>query len=91
MRLEVAGKGTLFAAAISLITAGSSLIATNLYAGITLLVVGLGLVTVWAFLIDKQVQEAGEKAAEKAFEKLKLELERKKARRGKPYMNLTGT
>ena len=75
-KLEIAGKGTLFAVAISLITAGSKLIETDLYAGLVMLIVGIALTIIWAFLIDKQAREAGEKAAEKAFEKFKLEKER---------------
>jgi ferritin-like metal-binding protein YciE len=68
-KFEIGAYGTLFAIAISLITAGSKLIETDLYGGITLLVVGIGLITIWAFLIDREAKQAGEKAAEKAVEK----------------------
>jgi len=74
-KLEIAGKGTLLALAISLITAGSKLVETDLYAGIALLVVGVALIIIWVYLIDREAREAGEKTAEKAFEKFKLEKE----------------
>lgn len=77
-KLEIGGKGALLALAVSLITAGSKLVETDLYAGVALLVVGIALIIIWAFLIDKQAREAGEKATEKAFGKFKAELERKK-------------
>jgi len=80
-KLEIAGKGTLFAVAISLITAGSKLIETDLYAGVAMLIVGIALIIIWAFLIDKQAREAGEKVAEKAFERLK-EFEGKRSCKG---------
>jgi hypothetical protein len=65
-KLEIAGKGTLFAVAISLITAGSQMIASYLYAGIALLAVGVALIVVWAFLIDYEARREAVKAAEKA-------------------------
>jgi len=76
-KLEIAGKGTLFAVAISLITAGSKLIETDFYAGLATLIVGIGLIIIWAFLIDKQAREAGEKAAEKAAYERMRQIERK--------------
>jgi hypothetical protein len=78
MKLEIAGKATLFAVAISLITAGSQLIGSDFNAGLTCLIAGVTLVIVWAFLIDYEARSEAVKAAEKAFERLKLELERKK-------------
>jgi hypothetical protein len=78
MRLEIAGKGVLFATAISLITAGSQLIESNLYGGIALLVVGVALVVIWAFLIDYEARREGERAVREAFERFKVEMERKR-------------
>jgi hydrogenase-4 membrane subunit HyfE len=74
-KLEIAGKGTLFAVAISAITGGSQLISSDFYAGIALLLVGIALIIIWAFLIDWEAKREAVKAAEKAFEKFKLEKE----------------
>jgi flagellar motor component MotA len=76
-KLEIAGKGTLFAIAISIITAGSQLISTNFEAGLSLLIVGVALVIIWAVLIDWQAKREAMKAAQEAFSKFKLELEEK--------------
>jgi hypothetical protein len=78
MRLEVAGKGTLFAVAISMITAGSNIIREDFYAGLACLVVGVALIIIWAYLIDWQARREAREAARQAFEKLKAELEGKK-------------
>jgi uncharacterized PurR-regulated membrane protein YhhQ (DUF165 family) len=67
--LSGASKGTLLAAAISLITAGSQLVSSDFKAGLTCLTVGVVLVIVWAYLIDRQARRAGEEAAEKAVER----------------------
>ena len=75
-KLEIAGKGTLFAVAISIITGGSQLISSDFDAGIALLLVGIALIIIWAFLIDWEAKREAVKAAEKAFEKFKLEKER---------------
>ncbi len=52
-KLEIAGIGTILALAISLITAGVEIIETNLYAGVALLVVGIALILVWVYLLEK--------------------------------------
>jgi len=75
---EVAGKGALLTVAVSLITSGSKLVETDLYAGIALLVAGIALVIAWSILIDKEAKTEAMKAAKQEVEKLKLELERKK-------------
>jgi Kef-type K+ transport system membrane component KefB len=77
-RLEVATKGTLFAVAISAITGGSQLIRDNFYAGLAVLIVGVALIVIWAFLIDWQARREAREATREAFEKFKLELEGKK-------------
>lgn len=76
-KFEIAGKGTILAIAISLITAGSKLIETDFYAGLTTLIVGITLIIIWVYLLDREARQAGEKAAEEAFEKFKLEWRRK--------------
>jgi hypothetical protein len=77
-KLEIAGKSTIFAVAISMITGGSTLIRDNFNAGLACLVVGVALIIVWAYLIDWQARREAREAARQAFEKFKLELERKK-------------
>ena len=77
-KLEIAGKATLFSIAISLITGGSTLIKDNFYAGLTVLVVGVALIILWSILVEREARAEAKKAAKEAFEKFKLELERKK-------------
>jgi len=69
LTLEIAGKATLFGTAISVITAGTQLIANNFQAGLACLIVGIALIIIWAVLIDYQARREATKAAEKAFEK----------------------
>ena len=72
-KLEIAGKGTLFTVSISLVTAGSQLISQNFYAGLALLIIGVALIVVWSYLIDKEARAEARKAALEAFEKLQME------------------
>jgi len=78
--LETAGKATLFGTAISIITAGTQLIANNFKAGLACLIAGIALIIIWAYLIDYQARKEATKAAEKAFEKFKLEIQQTKKR-----------
>jgi len=76
-KLEIAGKGTLFAVAISVITAGTRLITTDFYAGLACLVAGIALVVVWAVLIDYQAR----KEASETVKRLVREMEERKLER----------
>ncbi len=77
-KLEIASKGTIFAVAISLITAGSNIIEENLYAGVALLVSGVALIVIWAYLIDWQARKEAREAVSKAFKEFKLKTKRGK-------------
>jgi hypothetical protein len=77
MKLEIAGKATLFAVAISCITTGTTLIKDNFQAGLASLIVGVALMVIWAFLIDYEARREAVKAAREAFEKFKPKLEGK--------------
>lgn len=77
-KAEIAGKGTLFAVAVSLITAGSQIISTDFQAGLACLIIGVALIIVWAFLIDRQARAAAVEAAEKAVREAVREWEKKK-------------
>jgi hypothetical protein len=81
-KLEIAGKGTLFAVAISMITGGSTLIRDNFNAGLVCLIVGVALIIVWAFLVDWQARREAKETAKQEVEKLKLELEKVKRKHG---------
>lgn len=72
-KLEMAGKGTLFATAISVITAGIQLLNGNFNAGLTCLVAGVALIVIWAVLIDWEARREAVKAANKMFKKFVLE------------------
>jgi uncharacterized membrane protein (DUF106 family) len=76
--LQVAGKATLFSIAISLITAGSTLVKDNLYPGLIVLVVGVILIIIWSILIEKEARAEARKAAQEAFQKMKIEMEAEK-------------
>jgi uncharacterized membrane protein (DUF106 family) len=76
--LQVAGKAALFSVAISLITAGSTLIKDNFYPGLSVLVIGVILIIIWSILVEKEARAEARKAAQEAFQKLKLEMEAKK-------------
>jgi flagellar biosynthesis/type III secretory pathway M-ring protein FliF/YscJ len=76
--LQVAGKATVFSVAISLITAGSTLIKDNFYPGLSVLVIGVVLIIIWSILVEKEARTEARKAAQEAFQKLKLEMEAKK-------------
>jgi uncharacterized membrane protein (DUF106 family) len=76
--LQVAGKATVFSVAISLITAGSTLIKDNFYPGLSVLVIGVILIIIWSILVEKEARAEARKAAQEAFQKLKLEMEAKK-------------
>jgi uncharacterized membrane protein (DUF106 family) len=71
--LQVAGKATLFSVAISLITAGSTLVKDNFYPGLAVLVVGVALIILWSILVEREAMAEAKKAARQEFEKLKLE------------------
>jgi uncharacterized membrane protein (DUF106 family) len=76
--LSSVSKGTLFSIAISLITAGSTLVKDNFYPGLAVLVVGVILIIIWSILVEKEARAEARKAAQEAFQKLKLEMEAKK-------------
>ncbi|MEM2291663.1 MAG: hypothetical protein QXR44_03170 [Thermoproteota archaeon] len=69
-KAEVAGKGTLFAVAIGLITTGSQIIQSDFNSGLVCLIVGIALIVVWAFLIDYEARREAVQAAEKAVKSL---------------------
>lgn len=78
-KLEIAGKGTLFAVAISVITAGTRLVTTDFYAGLACLVAGIALMVVWAFLIDYQARKEASEAVKRFMRELEgRKLERKR-------------
>lgn len=75
---QTSSKAALFSVAISLITAGSTMIKDNFYPGLTVLVVGVILIIIWSILVEKEARAEARKAAQEAFQKLKLEMEAKK-------------
>jgi len=75
--LETTGKATLFAVAISAITAGIKIIEIDLWTGVALLLVGVALIVVWAYLVERQARKAGERAAEKIWRRMKEECGKK--------------
>lgn len=77
-KAEIAGKGTLFATAISLITLGTQLISTNFEAGLSCLIIGVALIVVWAFLIDYEARREAAYAARKALQEELRTWEKKK-------------
>ncbi|MEM1589681.1 MAG: hypothetical protein QW175_04635, partial [Candidatus Bathyarchaeia archaeon] len=74
-KLQIAGKGTLFGTAISIITAGTNLIKDNFQAGVICLAAGVALIILWALLIDYEARSEAQKTALKLFEKFKREME----------------
>jgi len=73
-----ASKATLFGTAISILTAGTTLIRDNFNAGLACLIVGIVLLAFWSYLIDREARSEAVKAVEKAFKKLELELKGEK-------------
>lgn len=76
-KLEIAGKGTLFAVAISVITAGTQLISSDFKSGLACLIIGVALVIVWAFLIDYEARREAAKTAEKVLKTLMVKHEKR--------------
>jgi len=68
--LATTSKSALLTIAVSCITAGISLIKTDLYGGLALLIIGFALVVVFAFLVERQ---AVNKVKKLLAERLKLE------------------
>jgi hypothetical protein len=71
--LQAAGKATLFATAISLITGGSQVIRENFNVGLVLLLVGVALIIVWSILIDVEAKAEARKTVYEALQKLEKE------------------
>lgn len=67
--LQHVSKSALLAAAIACITAGTKLIETDLYAGIILIVVGVVLIIVYAYLLETQTVSAAVKTLRRELEK----------------------
>jgi len=62
-------KSALLAAAIACITAGANLIETDLYAGIILIVVGVVLIIIYAYFLEKQTVNAALKTLRRELRK----------------------
>ena len=67
-------KSTLLAVAIACITAGTKLIETDLYGGIILIIVGVVLVVIYAYFLEKQTVDA-------CLKTLRRELDERKTNR----------
>ena len=69
-------KYSLLAAAITCITVGTKLIETDLYAGIILILVGIALILIYAYLLEKWKQTVN-----RALKTLRRELEKGERKR----------
>ena len=69
-------KYSLLVAAITCITAGTKLIETDLYAGIILILVGIALILIYAYLLEKWKQTVN-----RALKTLRRELEKGERKR----------
>ena len=67
--LQTISKSVLLTCAIACITAGTKLIETDLYAGIILIVVGVALIIIYAYLLEKQTVSAAVKTVRRELEK----------------------
>jgi hypothetical protein len=57
------------AGAIACVTAGAKLVETDLYAGIALLLIGIALIVVYAYLLEKQTVSAALKTLRRELRK----------------------
>lgn len=67
--LQRVSKSAVLAGAIACVTAGAKLVETDLYAGIALLLIGIALIVVYAYLLEKQTVSAALKTLRRELRK----------------------